>query len=83
MLGPTATSAGGPGGVNRPVASATVARTRFRSPKATTRRARWAEVTTTDGLLPTGRHGVRRDSSMVAPGSSGPFGRARIRPGSS
>ena len=37
-----------------PAVNATVARTRLRSPIATTRRARWAEVTTTDGLLPTG-----------------------------
>lgn len=77
-LGLTATS-GGPGGVNRPAASATVARIRFKSPKATTSRARWAEVTTTDGLLPTGRHGVRGDGPMVAPGSPEPFGRTRIR----
>jgi hypothetical protein len=79
MLGPSATRDGGPGGVSRPAASATVARMRFRSPKATTRRARWAEVTTTDGLLPTGRHGVRRDDPMVAPGSAGPFDLARKR----
>ena len=81
LLDPTATC-GGPGGVSRPAASATVARIRFRSPRATTSRARWAEVTTTDGLLPTGRHGVRGGSPMVAPGSSGRFGRARIRPSS-
>jgi hypothetical protein len=42
-------------GVTNPAVSATVARMRFRSPIATTRRARWAEVTTTGGLLPTGQ----------------------------
>jgi hypothetical protein len=51
---PTAIPPFGCAGAIRPAVSATVARTRLRSPIATTRRARWAEVTTTDGLLPTG-----------------------------
>jgi hypothetical protein len=51
---PTAIPPFGWAGAIRPAVSATVARTKLRSPIATTRRARWAEVTTTDGLLPTG-----------------------------
>jgi len=51
---PTAMPGLGVGVVTSPAVSATVARTRFRRPRATTSRARWAELTTTDGLLPTG-----------------------------
>jgi hypothetical protein len=47
-------------GAMNPAVSATVARTRFRRPIATTRRARWAEVTTTGGLLQAGQRGVPR-----------------------
>jgi hypothetical protein len=55
-------------GATKPAVSATVARTRFRRPMATTRRARWAEVTTTGGLLQAGQRGVLGDGPMVAPG---------------
>jgi hypothetical protein len=47
-------------GATKPAVSATVARTRFRRPMATTRRARWAEVTTTGALLQADRQGVPR-----------------------
>lgn len=55
-------------GATNPAVSATVASTRLRRPMATTRRARWAEVTTTDGLLQAGQLGVLGDGPMVAPG---------------
>jgi hypothetical protein len=41
----TATSPGGVRGAPKPTARAKVARTRLRTPRATTSRARWAEVT--------------------------------------
>ena len=41
----TATSPGGVRGAPKPTARAKVARTRLRTPRATTNRARWAEVT--------------------------------------
>jgi hypothetical protein len=65
---PPATSLDGPG-VTRPAVSATVANTRLRRPMATTRRARWAEVTTTEWAPSDRVHGVHfADGSMVAPG---------------
>jgi hypothetical protein len=64
---PPATCWSGRVGVSRPAVNATVARIRLRSPRATTRRARWAEVTRADGLLPTRRRSPQRDSAMVAP----------------
>jgi hypothetical protein len=63
---PRATPRSGCAGVIRPAVSATVARMRFRSPIATTRRARWAEVTTTEWLLRTG-HGGPGDGSTGTP----------------
>ena len=64
-MGPAATPRSD-GGVTRPAVSATVAGTQVQEPMATTSRARWAEVTTTNGLLPTGAAGSprgRRDGS--------------------
>jgi len=74
---PPATSGPGLAGDSAPAVRATVARIRLRSPKATTRRARWAEVTTTDGLLPTGDTESCGDGSMVAPGPPTSFSRAQ------
>jgi hypothetical protein len=65
---PAAIPVPGWAGATNPAVSATVARTRFRRPKATTRRARWAEVTTTGGLLQAGQRGVLGDGPMVAEG---------------
>jgi hypothetical protein len=66
---PRATPRSGCAGAIRPAVSATVARTRLRSPIATTRRARWAEVTTKTGSfrqVPWRRS--LEDEPMVAPG---------------
>jgi len=66
---PPAMPRSGWAGATRPAVSATVARTRLRSPIATTRRARWLAVTTAYGLLPTGQwRRSRGDPAMVAPG---------------
>lgn len=65
---PAAIPVPGWAGAMNPAVSATVARTRFRRPRATTRRARWAEVTTTGGLLQAGQRGVLGDAAMVAEG---------------
>jgi hypothetical protein len=51
---------------------ATVARMRFSSPIATTRRARCAVVTVWFGLLLAREESAPRTRWMVAPGSSGP-----------
>jgi hypothetical protein len=68
---PAAIPVPGWAGATNPAVSATVARTRFRRPRATTRRARWAEVTTTGGLLQAGQRGVLGDGAMVAEGPRG------------
>jgi hypothetical protein len=74
---PPAIPVPGWGGAMNPAVSATVARTRFRRPMATTRRARWAEVTTTGGLLQAGQQGVLGDGSMVAERSRRPSDEAQ------
>ena len=75
--GPTAIPPFGWAGAIRPAVSATVARIKLRSPIATTRRARWAEVTTTDGLLPTGP--LAEVPRVPADGSTGTPGPAHDR----
>jgi len=68
-------------GAINPAVNATVARTRLRSPNATTRRARWAEVTTTDGLLPTGPLAeVPRGPADGSTGTPGPAHGRRLSP---
>lgn len=65
---PAAIPVPGWAGATNPAVSATVARTRFRRPNATTRRARWAEVTTTGGLLQAGQRESSGTGAMVAEG---------------